>query len=822
MDGAAKNADKVAQSMLPDRPHHLSLSLDARFPKPDGWWFNGASGPLQYMTYISDAHRGVLLTRAAYEICDEPPPTPAKVLAKGMAKKKLSLLDYQNRKKSASPTGNDESESAVKAKAQTNGTAHADRRPPPKDDVKKGDVKAPEKPHAPPPQGGSRPEKLRPEPNGQRHVEQTAGSAHASRSADSAGSTKTQAKPQPEINTRKRDADTAESSPPPKRIKGEGSSAPEADRLRPPKGDSQRGREGGTEKQLKDQKMETSRTAANKSAPAVSDGDRENTASPRSTIQVNGSMVRSDSDASPRKTETLAESSLPQLLSPLHLSFLGEEPEKQATPRKKPVERARKPQKVDGPSPAKKAKEAVKIPPLLSPTLPPAVEEALALRDRKQTSSKAIPNPPSIQATDQPSARKTVVAAPSAAPTEEEEKPIRPSKIVTFKFKKANAKRAKDLLSLPSKAAKDASKREQERSTSAEDTPPPAKKRPRPADDVQQEAAASKRTKTTADVIAAKPPARPTTPLKHSAPAMSRVASSQSQGNTPGNTTGLTPGASERPPTRSENLDPKTLAMAESYKERHAEYQRLGGKLKHARDDLCRDRGSSLTAADERRAMALHFEMVLAYMVAFHALNHARALERKVCDLQAWESLLPHLAELRARVAGNRPLRALAAQMHVLCLEQITNGFATFDPAAAGFGGAFSRWAKHNRNRAAMWGEAETQGERVEDPRLKMVVGPWVSVEEAVAAALGVLRRWAERDGVRWQPELHLRGGEREKEKERDRDRDRDRDRERGDRDRERERERDRDRDRDRERERERQRPRDRPRDRPPLNGIRP
>lgn len=146
MDGAAKNADKVAKQILPDRPHHLSVSFDRKFPKPESWWFTGKSAPLQYMTYISDAERGILSTRAAFEICEEPPQMPTKVLAKGEVKKKLSLMDYQNKKKSASPTA--DNGLAAKVEAKTNGALYPKTIQPPKDEIKRGDVKAVEKTYA--------------------------------------------------------------------------------------------------------------------------------------------------------------------------------------------------------------------------------------------------------------------------------------------------------------------------------------------------------------------------------------------------------------------------------------------------------------------------------------------------------------------------------------------------------------------------------------------------------------------------------------------------------------------------------------------------
>ncbi|KAL2171643.1 hypothetical protein VTG60DRAFT_2211 [Thermothelomyces hinnuleus] len=804
MDGAEENAHDVAQQILPESPHHLSLSFDRRFPRPDAWTFSGPSSSLQYMTYISAAQRGILTTRAAFEISDEtpPPPMPVKALAKGEPRKKLSLMDYQNRKKSASPVENG---LPTRTESRTNGAVTA-RSLPSKDDVTAG-----EKTHAPPRPANAGPEKPRAEVNGER-------------------SKVSQTKPQPDPESRKRTAEASGEPSPRKRTKSDVGMA-KAEQSRPAKPGTPRGREGA-EKPAREIKAETLHPTVNGLPPLSADRDREHTASPKSTIQVNGSRPRSDSGTStPRKPESI-KAALPQLLSPLHPSLFEGESEREDMPKHKTAGKASKPEK-------EKAKK-FKIPELLSPTLPPVIEEILALRDRKPTTaSKGVSSQSSGHSSDSPSgARKTIVAALPGRTAEEEERPSRPSRIVTFKLKKANAKRAKELLSLPSKSTKDALKKE--RSESADAAPPPAKKRPRPAEDPPQESAASKRPKISADVITARP-AGSRTPLKHAAPAMSRVASSQSQGqgNTPAATTGLTPSTSDnRPPTRSEPLDPKVLAQVDYFKDRHTEYSRLGSKLKHARDDMMRDRGTNPAAADERRISALHFEMVLAYMVAFDSLNQSRILERKVCEISAWESLLPHLAELRGRVQANRALKALAMQMHALCLEQISNAFATLDPAGAA--ATFGRWTKHHRNRTLMWGDANATYERVEEPKMRVVMGPWTAVDDAVAAVLDIMRRWAEKDGVRWQPEVNVKGGKdrererekvpdkdrenknRDKERARDRFRDREKDRERErERDRDRDRERDRDRDRERDRDRDRDRERDKERDRPrhPANG---
>jgi len=388
----------------------------------------------------------------------------------------------------------------------------------------------------------------------------------------------------------------------------------------------------------------------------------------------------------------------------------------------------------------------------------------------KKTPSKGDVSQASRGVSESPSsARKSRVVADHV---DEEAPPTRPSRIVTFKLKKANAKRAKDLLSLPSKSFKNALRKER-RSESVDNTPPPARKRPR-IDEPLVENIPPKRSKLTSEMLGGPKPSGLSTPLKQTATAMSRVTSNQSQGNTPGNTAGLTPGTAERrpisydgPPDNS-STGIKNRQAVDSLRERHEEYRKLGSTLKHTRDDLARSSGPNLSSSDEKRIASLHLEMILAYMVAFHSINQARALDRKVLDVTMWESLIPHLHELQSRpvVASNRALKVLALQMHALCLEQITNAYTTLDPATAA--SRFKGWAKLDRSRLLIWADSASQADGIGDGRMKTPIGPWTKIDEAVGAVLNVMRRWAEREGVHWRPVI-LRDRDRDKERERER-----------------------------------------------------
>lgn len=127
MDVAAQEITDLVQRILPERPHHLCISATSRYPVPPGLWPN--SSPLQYTTYVSEADRGILLTRPYFdiqleegrktnsEIRNKPPSSadaalPSGSLAgassKGDAKKpvtKMSLKDYQQIKNQKRTTG---------------------------------------------------------------------------------------------------------------------------------------------------------------------------------------------------------------------------------------------------------------------------------------------------------------------------------------------------------------------------------------------------------------------------------------------------------------------------------------------------------------------------------------------------------------------------------------------------------------------------------------------------------------------------------------------------------------------------------------------
>lgn len=112
MEAAAKTVHLLTQRILPEKPHHLSYSTDWKCRPPhddNAKHFEEWDNPrLQYMTFVSEADRGLLLTRPYYDMRVEPSkPVPREVnaLAKPSGeKKKLSLSDYKNKKTTVPPS----------------------------------------------------------------------------------------------------------------------------------------------------------------------------------------------------------------------------------------------------------------------------------------------------------------------------------------------------------------------------------------------------------------------------------------------------------------------------------------------------------------------------------------------------------------------------------------------------------------------------------------------------------------------------------------------------------------------------------------------
>jgi hypothetical protein len=185
-------------------------------------------------------------------------------------------------------------------------------------------------------------------------------------------------------------------------------------------------------------------------------------------------------------------------------------------------------------------------------------------------------------------------------------------------------------------------------------------------------------------------------------------------------------------------------------------HNELGRKLKHERDALLRKNTRRLNEnngdpphvpeSDSKLAIIIGLEAVLAYMIAFRALGDMRHLERKREDPLAWKSLLPLLEEIKRTARGERVLNALLFQIHGVLEEELIKAYLA-TPEHLG------ELAKALPERTKVWRAARDASDRV-DQSVIPNLGPWSTVEDAVQKSMVVMRKWVEKEHLRWTPEV--------------------------------------------------------------------
>lgn len=839
MDVAAKQIAQLVQRVLPERPHHLSISPDIRYLVPADVWPN--ESPLQFTTYVSEADRGVLLTRPFYDIQLQPDEVPGrnnksigngsignkknKTLSghntlspaalsadanKGDVKKKVSLKDYQNKLQKKLPGSPPDSapDSGLKA-ARLDTTQNRNTTT---NTTTNTNTMASQPSHRLPP---------KPDVNGDRFVSSSPlpslhGACGPFADTFRKYNHSPSKSPKPHQSStiadgRKRLAETQETSRPHKRSRSETSmssdSPPALSRL------NQRPHNPPSPLDLNGRRDDRKRAAANgQSQSRPRDNSNNHAALPPPTSKTNGHHTHRAIDERERSPEVdaidtpSAVPSLPPILSPLH--FNPERDHESAAKRPRPSAALKT-------KPARGQESPIFIPPLLSPTLPPIVEQELLRLNKFSNKVTSVPKgnqePPTsnsgkkparpavdrekdeihkeIQAHREPQRelqretqreptkelqrepQKEPQKEPQREPQRELQKEPPAQKrtcIVTLRYKKKNVKRVQRLLALQPTPMKAPPKRT-DRSLSVEDTPPPSvtKKRPLQADNLASDPLPSvsfKHPRTVAEksISAARAAAVPATPLK--ATPMVRVTSNNSQVVTPSESAGYTPRSTERPPTSQGDLG--NGAAAAKYRRRYDVYLTLGTKLKHDRDAIVKNRLASgsakaadgvpapapnLSLSERRLVAALSLEMVMSYMIAFKSFNQGRHLERRGSDITVWERLMPHLTELRSHARQFRPIEALALQLRAVCYEQMLTAFIGHEAQSVA-----TRLLQATKFRMDAWTEAHAAVDLVSDESMKVVVGPWFGVEDAVRATLPVLRRWCDKENVAWEQELQL------------------------------------------------------------------
>ncbi len=461
---------------------------------------------------------------------------------------------------------------------------------------------------------------------------------------------------------------------------------------------------------------------------------------------------------------------VPPLLSPLHHIF-DEDTSPSKNERKRSDDKSPRPRKPEPPSENKKPKSALKLPPLLSPTLPPIVEAELRRKNRDSFESED-----ELLDDERESPSKKKRRAASVEESDEEQPLARPKKqeqkrmVVTIRIPKSQRKMVKRILAMP--PSRDNGRNDYERAT--DDERSLARKRPANHADALADSVAMKKSRSS-DIPSSSRSLAPTTPpRKSSATAMSRVNSNNSVALTPGDNVNATPSTAGH--ESSHKPDAKTL------REKEMRLIELGRRLKHDADLAINGRrspgsSSSSKANDASNAnrprsasnseqpnrklgYILSLESTMAFMQGFQAQNQQRSLHAKKLDPGGWASLFPFIEYLQKELQRHLPSRryappyALLLLLQAAAVDELIKCYLSLDDASAGQLISATDLIKYERKRSTSLLRIRDTAANIENPRLRAEVPAGASLDEVTETALRIMRRWCSEEDVAWTTEI--------------------------------------------------------------------
>jgi hypothetical protein len=404
---------------------------------------------------------------------------------------------------------------------------------------------------------------------------------------------------------------------------------------------------------------------------------------------------------------------------------------------------------------------------LLSPTLPPEVEEAIEkLRKKQPSSSSDDGEPPPLRELKKVPPLQLAGKKRLPGDMSEDEADTKPPPRKRYMVKLRIPKRLrKDVSRILKIGDKEVPK--QERQRSPEPAPGAKKRLPAGEDAIGNESLAAKRPRTS-DASALLP--NPLTPSKKSSTAMSRVSSTNSQANTPGEPPSHHRPSSADPPVANGTarppppLSPADQARAERLRHREAGYLTLGKQLKKEGESLIvsgRNRSDTTRGkSDIKLGCVKYLEGLIAFALAFQTQYTHRQLVRQYVSAQAWSSILPAVDALRADVRrlGNpgASLGALVALLQARAYEEILKCYGTYpSPEGRVRSDELLRLVNLRAKALGQAREVLADGPTGRGGILKGVeLGAWMNVEEMCEAAARVMKRWCAEEEVDWTPEV--------------------------------------------------------------------
>ncbi|PHH67479.1 hypothetical protein CDD82_1447 [Ophiocordyceps australis] len=779
MDAAAKTIEWLSQQILPEKPHHLSYNPQWRYrPRPDDStsrfeeWHNTR---LQYMTLVSQADRGTLMTRPYYDMREEPPkPVPRQVsaLAKpGDKKKKLSLSDYKNKKTGLASSDSPPEPSLLKQRESDR--AASPPHPPSHSSSQLPPSSHPSQPPPPPPVATDArkptPEIKRPENSRLQDARPSSVEAKPRQPREGPSDTKLPPKP-PSLPPKP-------PSPPNKRRAAE---ADDARPLKRPKQEDKRSADSSLYRDDVSRRKDRVQNAARDAPPATEDGSA-NVPNGKSILKNALGSTKNPSPVAPARRESTngvrsnskentrgekldsSKPSLPPLLSPLHFSFGNNDRSQPGQGQTSPKMDKKKKADVGNASPHNKKTDAE-----------PGLEDEI--RRRKKALSET-----GQEKTKENGRKKPVVD------NEEASAPLPPRlghrrRLLVSLFIPETLRPAFRKMMAPcgrkETVGPEADRERKKERPVSDETPQAAQARKRPAGAIEGagETTASKRPRTSDLSSLSRVAATPSTPSKKSI-AMSRVSSSNSLAQTPGEHVTSTPaalattdrranGQDSGVATRGEKADVQSLTELE---------ERLTAKakvLKRNGDSMLREfRNSHVNNAKGKPfehkvklGYVLSMESIIAFFMAFQTDDKIRSAGNKLWDHWKWQSLFPLIEHMLQEVSrdglhNSQPLYALLLILHARCHDELLKCYGQYDQKSLKQNdiASIDQMLSRVRRRARLWAVAHDAVANIDNADLRADMTPWASLDDVTEASLKVLRKWCAEEKVDWTPHPMIR-----------------------------------------------------------------
>ena len=405
-------------------------------------------------------------------------------------------------------------------------------------------------------------------------------------------------------------------------------------------------------------------------------------------------------------------------------------------PAKKPrTSQSEQKPKINGGETMERDKTTIRLPPLLSPTLPSRIEEDLARHRKEKAARERLGHKKSSSAASNTSTASTeanktllhqrslntklsdVVKSPLKAPSNVSEAEKRPrsseggkgpaksvkvngtkveessaapreSLIVKLKYGR-NKKKAVERITAFTTKPKKLADTDRSRDVSKDRGPlKQAEKRSRPVEDDKAQEPAPKRPRAPSTLPLSEkirtpvaPPARsPGLPSIQVRKATLNTPKRDGRGAssvlpaTPENRDVATPEAPSSVDNRPPRSTPKEVTdNARIWRVEQQKHLDLGRQLKHAADKLLQTKSGAVDVppADDKHGAVLAMETVLCYFIGFTAADQSRHCEGKAPDPSNWRSLLGYLDYVEKRTKPYPDLHGLCLQLGGLCRDII-------------------------------------------------------------------------------------------------------------------------------------------------------